>query len=209
MGRDRRRGGPGGSTTAWQLARGGAKVLACSTELSAPTPEAMRRVGDAHGVARSSSTLENTRGRFSPSGGRASELDGEVLETSWDHTVSYGIVRREFDEFLLRRAEQAGAVVREGERVLGVERDARRRSWSVRAKSRIGRRSWSARAAITVRSRDRSARSPTTRRGGDARERDPGRRRPAAELTSRHGEPELFAEPDFRGYGWYFTKGDF
>ena len=28
-------------------------------------------------------------------------------------------------------------------------------------------------------------------------------------LTMRHGTPELFAEPDFRGYGWYFTKGDF
>ena len=29
------------------------------------------------------------------------------------------------------------------------------------------------------------------------------------ELTARCGTPELFAEPDFRGYGWYFTKGDF
>jgi hypothetical protein len=28
-------------------------------------------------------------------------------------------------------------------------------------------------------------------------------------LTSWHGSPELFAEPDFHGYGWYFTKGDF
>src|SRR5438046_3124785 len=28
-------------------------------------------------------------------------------------------------------------------------------------------------------------------------------------LTPRHGWPELIAEPDFRGYGWYFTKGDF
>src|SRR5262249_32055105 len=28
-------------------------------------------------------------------------------------------------------------------------------------------------------------------------------------LTRRHGTPELIAEPDFRGYGWYFTKGDF
>src|SRR5207302_1956967 len=28
-------------------------------------------------------------------------------------------------------------------------------------------------------------------------------------LTPRHGWPELIAEPDFKGYGWYFTKGDF
>jgi flavin-dependent dehydrogenase len=28
-------------------------------------------------------------------------------------------------------------------------------------------------------------------------------------LTQRHGCPELIAEPDFKGYGWYFTKGDF
>src|SRR5438034_34807 len=28
-------------------------------------------------------------------------------------------------------------------------------------------------------------------------------------LTPRYGRPELIAEPDFKGYGWYFTKGDF
>src|SRR5436309_2933735 len=28
-------------------------------------------------------------------------------------------------------------------------------------------------------------------------------------LTPRYGWPELIAEPDFKGYGWYFTKGDF
>ena len=43
-----------------------------------------------------------------------------MLETRLPRPVSYGIIRREFDEYLLRRAESAGAEVREGVRVLGV-----------------------------------------------------------------------------------------
>jgi flavin-dependent dehydrogenase len=30
-----------------------------------------------------------------------------------------------------------------------------------------------------------------------------------AELAPRPGVPELFPEPDLRGYGWYFAKGEF
>src|SRR5438477_51336 len=43
-------------------------------------------------------------------------VDGREHETRWDEPVSYGIVRAEFDTFLLRRAAGAGAEVREGVR---------------------------------------------------------------------------------------------
>src|SRR5207249_723001 len=36
-------------------------------------------------------------------------VDGREHETRWDEPVSYGIVRAEFDTFLLRRAAGAGA----------------------------------------------------------------------------------------------------
>ena len=29
------------------------------------------------------------------------------------------------------------------------------------------------------------------------------------EIAPNYGFPELFPEPDFNGYAWYFTKGDF
>src|SRR5262249_41382829 len=44
-------------------------------------------------------------------------VDGTEHETAWERTASWGIVRAEFDTFLLRRAAAAGARIREGVRV--------------------------------------------------------------------------------------------
>jgi flavin-dependent dehydrogenase len=137
------------------------------------------------------------------------ELDGEVLETRWPRTVSYGIVRREFDDFLLRRAQSAGAEVREGVRVTGARQagdaiDLDTTDGAVRAPFVVGAGGHNCpvsralgeikddEAVVVTRESETRVGSPVLR-----------------ELTSRHGTPELFAEPDFKGYGWYFTKGDF
>ena len=201
-------GGPGGSTAAWRLARAGARVLLLDAarfprlKLCAGwvTPTVWR-------------TLEIDPASYprtiQPFADASIELDGTVLETQWAHAVSYGIVRREFDELLLRRAEQCGAVVREGVRVTGAQRDGALTTLDTgdgplaaplvigagghncpvsRALGEI-----SADEAVVV------TRESETRVGSSR----------LRELTVRHGTPELFAEPDFRGYGWYFTKGDF
>jgi geranylgeranyl reductase family protein len=201
-------GGPGGSTAAWQLARGGAKVLVLDgarfprLKLCAGwvTPAVWRNLElDPDEYPR---TIQPFR--------RATlELDGNVLETDWDHTVSYGIVRREFDDFLLRRAESAGAVVREGERVLAVERDGdgiavRTGEARYRGSFAIGAGGHHCPVARSFGEISDAEKVVVTREsetwvGADR----------LRELTPRHGEPELFAEADFRGYGWYFTKGDF
>jgi flavin-dependent dehydrogenase len=128
--------------------------------------------------------------------------------------ASFGIVRAEFDAFLLRRAEAAGATVREGVRVRRVARiaggllvegqDAGGEGVAVRARLVVGAGGHHcpvARAFGDIAPDEDVVvtQESETRIGADR----------LRALTPRHGTPELFAEPDFRGYGWYFTKGDF
>ena len=201
-------GGPGGSSAAWRLARGGARVLVLDAarfprpKLCAGwvTPAVWRALEiDPKHYPR---TLQ-------PFSEATIELDGEVLETAWDRIVSYGIIRREFDEHLLRRAEQAGATVREGVRVTGVARDgggvrvdADGLSFAAPTVIGAGGHNCPVARALGEISGDEAVvvtRESETRVGSGL----------LRELTKRCGTPELFAEPDFRGYGWYFTKGDF
>lgn len=203
-------GGPGGSTVAWRLARAGVRVLLLDAarfprlKLCAGwvTPAVWRA------LELDPATYPHTLQPFSDA---TIELDGDVLETSWDRIVSYGIIRREFDEHLLRRAEQAGAVVHEGVRVTGVARRGERTvvelngaGDAVSAPIVIGAGGHNcpvARAVGEISTEEAVVvtRESETRVGTSL----------LRELTSRCGTPELFAEPDFRGYGWYFTKGDF
>lgn len=201
-------GGPGGSTAAWRLARGGARVLVLD---AARFPRAKLCAGwVTPAVWR---TLEIDPARYprtiQPFSDATIELDGEVLETRWDEIVSYGIIRREFDEHLLRRAESAGAAVREGTRVTGITRagnEIRVESGDERFTSKVvigagGHHCPVARVLGEI-SDDEAVvvtRESETRVGTSL----------LRELTTRCGTPELLAEPDFRGYGWYFTKGDF
>jgi menaquinone-9 beta-reductase len=201
-------GGPGGSTAAWLLARGGARTLLLD---GAHFPRVKLCAGWVtptvwHALEIDPADYPRTIQPFSQA---TLELDGDVLETSWDHVVSYGIIRREFDEYLLRRAERAGAVVHEGVRVQNVARrgdevvleagDEKHHAPVVIgagghhcpvARS-FGEISGAESVVVTQESETRVG-------AGKLRG-----------LTARHGTPELFAEPDFRGYGWYFTKGDY
>ena len=136
-------------------------------------------------------------------------VDGREHETRWDEPVSYGIVRAEFDTFLLRRAAGAGAEVREGVRVRAVheagaavmvEAGAERFT----APLVVGAGGHGCPVARALGDVDAAAQVVVTQES----ETRIGAER-LRELTARHGTPELIAEPDFRGYGWYFTKGDF
>lgn len=201
-------GGPGGSTAAWRLARAGARVLVLDAarfprlKLCAGwvTPTVWRA------LEIDPATYPRT---IQPFADATIELDGEVLETRWPRAVSYGIVRREFDDFLLRRAEASGAEVREGVRVGGVRLDGDAieldtSDGPLRASMVIGAggHNCPVSRALGEISGDEAVvvtRESETRVGSSL----------LRELTGRHGTPELFAESDFRGYGWYFTKGDF
>jgi menaquinone-9 beta-reductase len=59
-------------------------------------------------------------------GFRLGMIDGKQIETLYDHVVSYGILRREFDEYLLRRS---GAQLMLGVPFQGIARDGN--AWRV------------------------------------------------------------------------------
>ncbi len=201
-------GGPGGSTAAWRLARAGARVLVLDAarfprvKLCAGwvTPAVWRDLElDPGGYPHTLQAFESV----------LVAVAGAEHETRFGRVASYGIVRAEFDTALLRRAVAAGATLRDGERVRRVQRVA----GGVAVETDGG----VVTAPIVVGAGGHQC--PVARAFGEiSRDEDvvvtqESETRVGAErlraLTPRHGSPELFAEPDFHGYGWYFTKGDF
>lgn len=201
-------GGPAGSQAALRLARAGRRVALLD---AATFPRVKLCAGWVTPAVWRELELDPADYPLTlqPFGEATLELEDETHETRWDGTVSYGIIRREFDDFLLRRAERAGAEVHEATRVRQIRSEG---------------------DAVVVEADDAEFRAPwvigagghncpVARHFGRIDEDEPvvvaresetrvGRER-LAELTARAGTPELFAEDDFRGYGWYFTKGDF
>lgn len=201
-------GGPAGSTAAWTLARAGARTLLLD---AARFPRVKPCAGWV--TPRVWATLELDPAQYpltlQPFARATLELEDGTHQTAWDHVVSHGIVRREFDHFLLERARSAGAEVRDGARVGRVSR----RDGEIRVDTPAGELG----AALVIGAGGHHC--PVARALGEVsaheavvvtRESETrvGRDRLAA-IAPRPGIPEIFPEPDLRGYGWYFVKGDF
>jgi geranylgeranyl reductase family protein len=199
-------GGPGGSTAAWRLAQAGVRTLVLDAAVFPRvkicagwvTPAALEDVEiDPETYPRTIQPFTACRLTFA----------GARHETRWDRPASYGILRREFDHYLLERAAQAGADVRCGERVSAVTltRQAARVTTArgefeapvvigagghhcpvARALGRI-----SDREEVVVAQESETQLTPAQ----------------AAGLAPFMDAPELYVEPDLRGYGWYFPKG--
>jgi geranylgeranyl reductase family protein len=201
-------GGPGGSTAAWRLATAGLRPLVLDAAVFPRvkicagwvTPEAL-------------ADLEVDPDKYpltiQPFDACVLELDGVRHETAWRRPTSYGIIRREFDYYLLERAAAAGADVRWGIRVSTVvERPDR-----VRVETDHG--VFEAAALIGA----GGHRCPVARALGQISEREEvvvaqeSETRLPPEWTARLEPflraPELYVEHDLRGYGWYFPKRDF
>jgi flavin-dependent dehydrogenase len=96
-------GGPAGSTVAWRLARAGARV----TVLDAATfPRVKLCAGWVTRAALADLELDPAAypHTIQPFSTVSLAVGGTEHETRWDRTASWGIVRAEFDAFLLRRA---------------------------------------------------------------------------------------------------------
>jgi len=202
-------GGPAGSTVAWRLARAGLRVAVLD---AATFPRVKLCAGWVTRAALADLELDaaaypHTIQPFSTVSVAVGESEHE---TRWEHTASWGIVRAEFDAFLLRRAARIGAEVHEGVRV----RDVRQLPGGMEVDTDAG--SFCADVVIGAGGHG----CPVARvLGGVEREEEDVVVTQESEtrvgvdrlrdLTPRHGCPELIAEPDFKGYGWYFTKGDF
>jgi len=201
-------GGPGGSTAAWRLAKAGLRPLVLDAAVFPRvkicagwvTPEALR-------------DLEIDPDKYpltiQPFAACVLEFEGARHETGWRTPASYGIIRREFDLYLLERAAAAGADVRWGIRVTGVEQGPD----GVTVQTDRGR--FEAPLVIGA----GGHRCPVARTLGEVSALEEvvvaqeSETRLPPEWVDRLGAfmraPELYVEPDLRGYGWYFPKGDF
>ncbi|HJQ84735.1 MAG TPA: FAD-dependent oxidoreductase, partial [Candidatus Binatia bacterium] len=201
-------GGPAGSTAAWRLARAGARVVVLD---AAVFPRVKLCAGWVTPTVLTDLELEPATypHTMQPFSTVSVAVDASEHETRWDHVASWGIVRAEFDTFLLRRAAAAGAAVQEGVRVRavqcadgGVEVDTERGVFGAGFVIGAGGHGCPVARALGGIADDEQVvvtQESETRVGAAA----------LRALTPHHGCPELIAEPDFRGYGWYFTKGDF
>ena len=200
-------GGPGGSTAAWRLAVAGARPLVLD---AAVFPRVKICAGWVTPAALADLEIdpEEYPLTIQPFTTCTLTFEGTRHETRWRRPASYGILRREFDHYLLERAAASGADVRGGLRVtdVWVRREAVR---VVTAQGEFeapvvigagGHRCPVARALGRISEGEEVvvAQESETRLSSDH----------AATLAPFMDAPELYVEPDLRGYGWYFPKGD-
>jgi menaquinone-9 beta-reductase len=200
-------GGPGGSTAAWCLARAGFRPLLLDAAVFPRvkvcagwvTPEALADVQvDPQKYPLTIQAFSACRFEFA----------GARTETRWQRPASYGILRREFDHYLLDRARAAGVDVREGARVTEVTSDQD----GIRVVSPHG----TLTASVVIGAGGH--RCPVAQALGEVSEQEEvviaqeSETRLPAERVEALGDaweaPELYVEPDLKGYGWYFPKGD-
>jgi len=200
-------GGPGGSTAAWRLARAGLRPLLLDT---AVFPRVKVCAGWVTPEALADAQVDPQKYPLTIQAFSACrfEFDGARTETRWRRPASYGILRREFDHYLLDRARAAGVDVREGARVTAVTEEAD----GVRVVSPHG--TFTASFAIGA----GGHRCPVAHALGEVSEREEVVVAQESEtrlspqwieaLAKWWDAPELYVEPDLKGYGWYFPKGD-
>jgi geranylgeranyl reductase family protein len=200
-------GGPGGSTAAWRLARAGVRTLVLDAAIF---PRVKICAGWVTAAALADAEIDPDKypRTIQPFASCALAFDGARHLTHWRGPASWGIVRREFDHWLLERAAASGADVRDGARVTAVHAD----DHGVRVETSAG----AFTAAVVVGAGGH--RCPVARALGQVSEREEVV--VAQESETRLGPqavralapfmeaPELFIEPDLRGYGWWFPKGD-
>ena len=199
-------GGPAGSSCAWKLRQAGLEVIVldraafprdkvCAGWI---TPQVLAEVGiDADNYRRERICQPITGFRTGLLGG------GREVETTYDHPVSFGIRRCEFDHYLLQRST---ARLMLGAPITSIRKDRAR---------------WIVNDAVTARMLVGAGGHfcPVARMLNGAVERapvvaaqeaefriDP---REAASLTMVPDTPELYFCRDFKGYGWCFRKQDY
>lgn len=198
-------GGPAGSTCAWQLRRAGFDI-AILDQAKFPrdkvcggwiTPQVVQELDlDLADYARQHTLQPITAFR-------TSRLGDPQLCTRYEHAISYGIRRCEFDHYLLQRS---GATLYAGVPLAALE--SRDGGWMVnghiKAKVVVGAGGHFCPVAMHLGARfnaEAIIAAQETEFQMTAAE--------AAACTIAAEIPELFFCPDMKGYGWCFRKGDF
>ena len=134
-------------------------------------------------------------------GFRLSCIDEPQVDIDYGRTISYGILRSEFDEYLLRRC---GARLREGVPFDSIERTGE--GWIVNGDIKRAACGWRRGTLLSGVALPRQQSLRALGRGARNRVRDA---RSASRQFSIAGElPELYFCRDLRGYGWCFRKQD-
>ncbi len=195
-------GGPAGSACAWRLGRAGLDVIVldkarfprdkvCAGWITPAVIETLQLDAVAY---RSDRVLQPITGF------RVGQIGGEVVEARYEEPVSYGILRREFDDYLLARS---GARLELGQSLTALERDGD--AWI--ANGRV-------RASVVVGAGGHFC--PVSRQLGNVVGR--GESVVAAQEVEFALEgpgdcavapetPELYFCDDLKGYAWCFRKG--
>ena len=199
-------GGPGGSTAAWRLARAGLRPLLLDAAVF-PRVKICAGWVTSEALADVEVDPEKYPLTIQPFSACRFEFEGARHETRWRRPASYGIVRKEFDHYLLERARTAGADVREGARVTAVTADA--------GGARVTTAQGAFEAAAVIGAGGHWC--PVAQAFGEVSEREEVvvAQESETHLSSAQVEalgdfwraPELYVEPDLTGYGWYFPKG--
>jgi len=201
-------GGPAGSSLAWALRDSGLRIAVLDKRqfprdkvcAGWVTPAVMNALAvDLDDYRQGGRTLQPI------SGFRVSQLGQQQVETHYqDGPVSYGIRRREFDEYLLQRS---GAELMLGQAFKRMERDGD--GWLINADIRaslvIGAGGHFCPVARRIGAKPGSSEKAVTAQEIEFE-------MSAEQKAGCHAEPEvpeLFFTPDLKGYGWIFRKGDY
>jgi geranylgeranyl reductase family protein len=196
-------GGPAGSTCAWQLRHSGLDVLVldkatfprdkvCAGWITPEVVEALALDVD-----------EYRRGRVfqAITGFRTGVMGQSLVDSRYDRPVSYGILRREFDHYLLVRS---GARLREGTAVTRIERTPAgwRVNGDVTARFLVG-----AGGHFCPVARWLNGPGPAEPIVAASEVEFPLTPAQAAVCGVMAEQPELYFCADLKGYGWCFRKG--
>jgi geranylgeranyl reductase family protein len=196
-------GGPAGSSCAWALRNSGLKVAILDKHLFPRdkicggwiTPSVLTNL--------EIDPTDYSQGRvFQPiKGFLVGSIGGTLIETQYPEPVSYGIRRREFDDYLLRRS---GAKLLLGTALTTLDRTPQRwvANGQIKAQFLVGAGGHFCPVArlLTERSQESPVVAQEVEFELNASQREGCR--------IREETPELYFCRDMKGYGWCFRKGD-
>jgi geranylgeranyl reductase family protein len=196
-------GGPAGSTCAWQLRSRGVDVLVLDKATFPRDKVCAGWITPGVVDALSLDVDEYRRGRVfqTITGFRTGVMGHSLVDTRYDRPVSFGILRREFDHYLLVRS---GARVLDGTAVTSVERtpDGWRVNGDVTARLLVGAGGHFCPVARWLNGPGRAEPIVAASEVEFALT-------PEQEAVCRVSadQPELYFCADLKGYGWCFRKG--
>ena len=198
-------GGPAGSSCAWGLRNSGLDVAILDRQTFPRdkicggwiTPQVLSELGiDPADYARNHVLQPIT-------GFRTGWIGGPAFDTSYDTTVSYGIRRREFDHYLLRRS---GARLVQGQALASLQRE--KNGWSVneQTKARLVVGAGGHFCPVAKLTGAKPPRENAVVAHEAEFEMDD---RQQAQCKVRADTPKLYFCADIKGYGWCFRKNNY